>query len=88
VQKFLTKKICFGKNLGSRSTVIFRPWVRKWSFWEQWVKGFKLIRGSVAEEGIFGCKSFLTPNDIRLMWFDQNLDSRLVNFNNYRGGGP
>jgi hypothetical protein len=22
-----------------------------------------------------------------LMWFDQNLGSRLVNFNNYRGGG-
>ena len=31
-EKILTKKYIFGQNLGSRSTLILRSWVRTWSF--------------------------------------------------------
>jgi hypothetical protein len=43
-EKNFHQEISFGQNLYSRSTVVFRPLARKWSFWEDWAKGVKLKR--------------------------------------------
>ena len=51
VKKFLTKIYILARIFGTVFFLIFRPRVIKWSFKWVWVKGVKLIRESVAEEG-------------------------------------
>ena len=62
-EKILTKNKYFSQNFCSHFVLIFRPCVRKWSFWGELIKGLSL-KGISCSRGLevsLGAKFFLTP---------------------------